>query len=306
MPSPSSAPLAASLAALRTRYLGTADRTVAAVRALGARLTDAEAALTEHADTTHQPTAATDAAALAGQLRRELHRVRGTAGTYGLATVADVCAAAEERAARWTTDPQADVGARGAAVAALADALAAAFAADDTSAEAGATDASPATSTAPSASAPTGASAEPTSASTDAAMPAPTPGDAPAAPIVVVEDDDDLAEMLALSLETLGTPYRRYADGPAALAALLALPPSAGRPLVLLDVDLPGMDGHTVHESLRAARPHGAEVVFMTAHAAEHEQVRAFQAGALDYVVKPVSLRVLMAKLPVWQRAARA
>jgi DNA-binding response OmpR family regulator len=122
--------------------------------------------------------------------------------------------------------------------------------------------------------------------------------------VIVVEDDDDLAEMLGYSLEAVGAVHARYADGPSALEALLARPAAGERPVVLLDVDLPGMDGHTVHESLRAARPRGAEVVFMTAHAAEHEQVRAYAAGALDYVVKPVSLRVLMAKLPVWRRAA--
>jgi CheY-like chemotaxis protein/HPt (histidine-containing phosphotransfer) domain-containing protein len=296
MTASASAPLAASIAALRTRYLGTADRTVAAVRELGARLAAAEAAPTGATlgDATRADDRAAEDAALAGQLRRELHRVRGTAGTYGLTAVADVCAAAEERVARWTTDRAADAGARAAAVAALADALAAAFRTDGAAGDAG---------TAP-------GSADPAPVPAPAPDPAPAPAHAPVGavvpPIVVVEDDDDLAEMLALSLDTMDVPHERYADGPSALAALLALPPGRGRPVVLLDVDLPGMDGHTVHESLRAARPRGAEVVFMTAHAAEHEQVRAFQAGALDYVVKPVSLRVLLAKLPVWQRAAAA
>ncbi len=285
MSTPAPAQLAASIAALRSRYLGTADRTVAAVRELGARLAAAEARGSGRD--------AAEDAALAAQLRRELHRVRGTAGTYGLTAVADVCAAAEERVARWTADPAAEAGARGAAAAALADALADAFAAVF-AAEGGVA----------------GAGAPPAAEATPAPAPAATAAAAPASalapPIVVVEDDDDLAEMLALSLDTLDVPHVRYADGPSALAALLALPPTQRRPLVLLDVDLPGMDGHTVHESLRAARPRGAEVVFMTAHAAEHEQVRAFQAGALDYVIKPVSLRVLLAKLPVWQRAAQA
>jgi CheY-like chemotaxis protein len=303
-----SAKLAASLAALRTRYLATAAGTVAAVRELGERM----AALEHGPAGTHADGDAM--ATLATALRREVHRVRGTAGTYGLATVARVCADAEARAQAWVASPLPDRGGRGAATASLARALAAAFETDASAVEAAGSDAAmdaavaAAVIDAPAADALAGATLGADAAvALDAAAPTADSGGHDAAwlaDVVVVEDDDDLAEMLGYSLEAVGAAHVRYADGPTALDALLARPASAARPVVLLDVDLPGMDGHTVHESLRAARPRGAEVVFMTAHAAEHEQVRAYTAGALDYVVKPVSLRVLLAKLPVWRRAA--
>ncbi|MBM4194194.1 MAG: response regulator transcription factor [Gemmatimonadetes bacterium] len=73
------------------------------------------------------------------------------------------------------------------------------------------------------------------------------------------------------------------------------------RPIVLLDVDLPGLDGHSLHEKLRVERPGQFEVVYLTVHGTEAEQLRGLQSGALDYLLKPVSLRVLTAKLTAWK-----
>ena len=84
-----------------------------------------------------------------------------------------------------------------------------------------------------------------------------------------------------------------------------AFRPTEGRtPLVLLDVDLPGADGHAVHERLRAERPGTYAVVFITGHADEGDQIRALRSGALDYVSKPVSFRTLAAKIPLWRERA--
>ena len=119
--------------------------------------------------------------------------------------------------------------------------------------------------------------------------------------VIVVEDDPAIGDMLRYALESYGYSHRIFTTGTAALDALLTMQPRAGhRPLVLMDVDLPGLDGHTLHERLRVDRPGVFAVVFSTGHAAEGEQVRALRAGAIDYLVKPVSLRVLMAKLPIW------
>ncbi len=119
--------------------------------------------------------------------------------------------------------------------------------------------------------------------------------------VIVVEDDVALADMLRYALDTQGYTHRAYTTGTEALDALRALRPRVGRkPLVLLDVDLPGLDGHSLHERLRVERPGVFAVVFATAHASEGEQLRALRGGAIDYLVKPVSLRVLMAKLSNW------
>jgi len=118
--------------------------------------------------------------------------------------------------------------------------------------------------------------------------------------VVVVEDDPSLAEMVRYALQTTGYTCRHYAAGPEALEALLALDTGTRRPLVLLDVDLPGLDGFSLYERLRAGRPDTFAVVFFTSHAAEAEQLRAYRGGALDYVTKPVNMRILLAKIPTW------
>jgi DNA-binding response OmpR family regulator len=119
--------------------------------------------------------------------------------------------------------------------------------------------------------------------------------------VVVVEHDDALAEMLAFALESRGLAQRRFATGPAALNALLLMRPYQHRPIVLLEVDLPGLSGHSLHERLRIDRPEVFDFVFLASHGSEADQLRALQSGALDYITKPVSLRVLAAKLASWR-----
>jgi DNA-binding response OmpR family regulator len=130
-------------------------------------------------------------------------------------------------------------------------------------------------------------------------------GDDTRAPdVVVVEDDAALSDMLQYALKTAGFTYRAFHSGTDALAGLLQLERTAGRVLVLLDVDLPGLDGHTLHERLRLERPGQFAVVFCSVHAGEAEQLRAIEAGAIDWLTKPFSLRVLLAKVRRWRDLA--
>jgi DNA-binding response OmpR family regulator len=122
--------------------------------------------------------------------------------------------------------------------------------------------------------------------------------------IVLIEDDPALSDMVQYVLRSAGLTFRAYANGEAALDALVSFRTDGRRPLVLLDVDLPGLDGHSVHERLRAERPDVYAVVFITGHAGEGDQVRALRAGALDYVQKPVSFRTLAGKIPLWRERA--
>jgi DNA-binding response OmpR family regulator len=96
-----------------------------------------------------------------------------------------------------------------------------------------------------------------------------------------------------------------YATGPDALDGLLSLSVGARVPIILLDVDLPGLDGFSLHERLRVERPGAFATVFLTARGGEAEQLRAYRAGAIDYVPKPVNLRILMAKIPSWLERCR-
>jgi len=124
--------------------------------------------------------------------------------------------------------------------------------------------------------------------------------------VVIVEDDPAISDLLEYALRQEGYTFTVLRTGPEALEALRAMPVVALKPLVLLDLDLPGLDGHAVHERLMMDRPRDFVVVFLSAHAGDADQVRALRAGAADYLAKPVSLRVLLSKLPRWVRQPRS
>lgn len=118
--------------------------------------------------------------------------------------------------------------------------------------------------------------------------------------VIVVEDDRALADMIAYALESTGRAVTIYYDGVEALRELVRLPDSDVRRVVLLSIDLAGIDGHTLHERLQTLRPNSFLVAFMSARASEADQVRALRAGAVDYLVKPVSIHVLIEKVTAW------
>jgi DNA-binding response OmpR family regulator len=109
--------------------------------------------------------------------------------------------------------------------------------------------------------------------------------------------------MLRFGLESAGFSVSTYDSGPDGLTALLALPTKGLPRLVLLAVDLPGMDGHTLHEQLQQARPGRFIVVFLSNRDSDTDQLRALNAGAVDYLVTPVSIPVLIVKVDKWLRA---
>src|SRR2546422_2587760 len=76
--------------------------------------------------------------------------------------------------------------------------------------------------------------------------------------------------------------------------------PGEEHPLLLLDVDLPALDGYSIFDTLQRERPGAFRVVFTTVHGNEAEQLRGLEAGALDYLVKPISLRVALEKIRRW------
>lgn len=108
--------------------------------------------------------------------------------------------------------------------------------------------------------------------------------------------------MVELALRASGYSVQVHHSGPDALDALIALPPDGLSRLVMLAVDLPGLDGHTLHEQLEVARPSAFKVVFLSKRGGDAGQIRAYTAGAIDYLVIPVSLPVLVAKVGVWLR----
>ena len=116
--------------------------------------------------------------------------------------------------------------------------------------------------------------------------------------VAVVEDDDSVADVLRVALETLGLSHRRFSDGADAVAHLSGDAPELRARLVLLDWDLPALDGLTV---LRRLRDDGVladtRVIMLTARAGETETVKALELGAVDHVSKPFSVPVLVERL---------
>jgi DNA-binding response OmpR family regulator len=112
--------------------------------------------------------------------------------------------------------------------------------------------------------------------------------------VLIVDDNSDVRELVRISLER--GPYRtlQAADGPGGLA----LAEQARPDLVLLDVDLPELDGFTICRRLKAGpATSGIKVLMLTAAVQRENKERALEAGADGYITKPFSLRALMSRL---------
>jgi DNA-binding response OmpR family regulator len=108
--------------------------------------------------------------------------------------------------------------------------------------------------------------------------------------ILLVEDDPSIGEVLTGSLRNHAYEVVWARTGAAGLAG------AAGADLVLLDLGLPDVDGVEVCRQLRRARP-GCVIVMLTARASEMDVVVGLEAGADDYLVKPVRLAELHARI---------
>jgi two-component system response regulator BaeR len=114
--------------------------------------------------------------------------------------------------------------------------------------------------------------------------------------IAIVEDEPELAALVADYARAAGYAAEVYFDGAAALAALRRAPPA----LVVLDLMLPGLDGLALCRALRAdSDPVVADlpVVMVTARVEEIDRLLGLDAGADDYLCKPFSPRELVARI---------
>jgi two-component system, OmpR family, response regulator RegX3 len=116
--------------------------------------------------------------------------------------------------------------------------------------------------------------------------------------LLIVEDDDRIRLSLKLALEDEGYVVRDVATAEEGLAEHRATPAD----LVLVDLMLPGMDGFDCIRSLR--RLGDVPVVVVSARDDTHDVVAALEAGADDYVVKPVAVKELSARLRALRRRA--
>ncbi len=112
--------------------------------------------------------------------------------------------------------------------------------------------------------------------------------------VLIVEDEEDIRELVSYHLLKEGYRVASVASGEEALTVAEKQTPD----LILLDVMLPGMDGMAVCQRLRSS-PKTAEVAIMmlTAKSEESDIIRGLNLGATDYVTKPFSPKVLLARV---------
>jgi CheY-like chemotaxis protein/HPt (histidine-containing phosphotransfer) domain-containing protein len=226
-------------------------------------------------------TAGDDVAAIE-ELRRDAHRLRGSAGSFGFPQASVVAAELENATKQWLEHPGNGVADRGRAARAFVRRLAAALFTKQPS--------------------PPSAAPLPPPQSPPPRLAAPEPETSDIPEVIVVEDDPALAELLSFGLEARGYRFRHFRNGREALDVLKTMDTrgSAQPPLLLLDVDLPALDGYSIFEELQQDYPGKYRVVFTTVHGSETEQLRGLEAGAMDYMVKPMSLRVALEKIRRW------
>jgi DNA-binding response OmpR family regulator len=111
--------------------------------------------------------------------------------------------------------------------------------------------------------------------------------------ILLVDDDVPLCELLSEYLEGEGIEVEAVHEGAAAMSRLAAAPQRWDA--IILDVMLPGMNGFDLLKAIRPVTP--TPVLMLTARGEDTDTVLGLELGADDYVAKPVSPRVLVARL---------
>jgi two-component system alkaline phosphatase synthesis response regulator PhoP len=112
--------------------------------------------------------------------------------------------------------------------------------------------------------------------------------------ILIVEDDRDIAHLIAHYLQKAGHAVDTLTSGAAAVAQARAAQPD----LVILDIMLPGMDGMMVCQALRSDRQTAAvPIIMLTARGEEADRIAGLELGADDYVTKPFSPGELTARV---------
>jgi two-component system alkaline phosphatase synthesis response regulator PhoP len=122
--------------------------------------------------------------------------------------------------------------------------------------------------------------------------------------ILVVDDEEDILHLLRYNLEKEGYTVKTAANG----AQALDVAEKGPLDLILLDVMMPEVDGFEVCRKLRATGLHAVTpIMFLTARVGELDQILGLELGADDYIQKPISPRVLVARVKsVLRRSAEA
>jgi two-component system, OmpR family, phosphate regulon response regulator PhoB len=113
-------------------------------------------------------------------------------------------------------------------------------------------------------------------------------------PVLVVEDEKDISDLIEYHLKQAGFPVATARDGAEALEKAVRERPG----LILLDLMLPGMDGRDVCRALKSnPATRAIPVMMVTARAEEVDRIIGFELGADDYIMKPFSPRELVLRV---------
>ncbi|QSB00269.1 response regulator transcription factor [Methylomonas sp. EFPC1] len=107
--------------------------------------------------------------------------------------------------------------------------------------------------------------------------------------LFVVDDDDAVRDSLGLVFETAGLAYQTFASAECFLESYSPEQPGC----LVLDVNMPGLDGHELQAELIRRHIH-LPIIFLTAYGDIPMTVRAMKAGAVDFLTKPVSTELLL------------
>ena len=118
--------------------------------------------------------------------------------------------------------------------------------------------------------------------------------------VLIIEDDQDIADVVALNLQDLGLRADRAVDGRTGLQKAL----ETDYALVILDLMLPKMDGLSVCSRIRERNP-VTPILMLTAKSEELDRVLGLEIGADEYVTKPFSIRELVARVKALLRRVR-
>lgn len=116
--------------------------------------------------------------------------------------------------------------------------------------------------------------------------------------IALVDDDEALVGLLRHSLESRGLTVATFPDGESAVEAMTGDVPRVSATVILLDVDLPALNGlHVLRRFNRAGLTKTTSVVMLTARSGEGDVLTALDLGAIDHISKPFSVPVLIHKV---------
>ena len=120
--------------------------------------------------------------------------------------------------------------------------------------------------------------------------------------VAVIEDDADLAFTIRVNLEREGYSVATYANGHEGLLGVQ----QGGFDFLVLDLNLPDLDGFTICRELRRHSPTSKlPILMLTARTSEQDRIMGLELGADDYLVKPFSVRELLARIAAILRRAK-